>query len=164
VKTIDEANRYLEEDYLVWWERELTAEPASADNAHRPLEKSHNLAASLSHVETRQVRNDYTFRWKGSLYQVERGSVVSGMRGAAVRIEQRLDGSMAVRYGDRYVKAELCPVPAKAATAASVRPVKRSRTGSGKPGAEWGRNFDLHKAPKLWQAAKAAGHRRGASA
>src|SRR5580658_9571520 len=164
VKTIEQANRYLEDDYLVLWERELTAEPASADNAHRPLEKSHNLAASLSHVETRQVRNDYTFRWEGSLYQIERGSVVSGMRGAAVRIEQRLDGSLAVRYGDHYVKAELCPIPAKAAVAASVRSVKRSRAGSGKPGAEWGRNFDLHKAPKLWQAAKAAGHRQGASA
>jgi hypothetical protein len=31
VKTIEEANRYLEEDYLVWWERELTVEPASSD-------------------------------------------------------------------------------------------------------------------------------------
>ena len=28
VKTIEEANRYLEEDYLVWWEREMTVEPA----------------------------------------------------------------------------------------------------------------------------------------
>src|SRR5690348_13002709 len=37
VKTIEEANRYLAEDYLVWWERELTVEPASADDAHRPL-------------------------------------------------------------------------------------------------------------------------------
>jgi transposase len=164
VKTIEQANRYPEDDYLVWWERQLTVEPASADNAHRPLGKSHNLAASLSHVETRQVRNDYTFRWEGNLYQIERGSVTSGMRGAAVRIEQRLDGSLAVRYGDHYVKAELCPVPAKAATAASVRPVKRSPAGSGKPGAEWGKHFDLHKAPTIWQAAAAAGHRRGTSA
>jgi hypothetical protein len=39
----------------VWWERELTVEASNPDNAHRPLDKSHNLAASLSHVETRQV-------------------------------------------------------------------------------------------------------------
>jgi transposase len=62
VKTMEQANQYLEQDYLVWWERELTVEPASPDDAHRPLEKSHSLAASLSHVETRQVRNDYTLR------------------------------------------------------------------------------------------------------
>jgi hypothetical protein len=157
VKTIGQANRYLEEDYLVWWERELTVEPASSDNAHRPLEKSHNLTASLSHVETRQIRNDYTFRWEGSLYQIERSSVASGMRGAAVRVEQRLDGSMAVRYGDRYVKATLCTAPAKAA--ASVKPDKARPARSGKPGAEWRKNFDLRKAPKIWQAAEAPGHR-----
>jgi transposase InsO family protein len=72
VKTIEQANRYLNEDYLVWWERELTVEPASPDDAHRPLEKGHNLAASLSYVETRQVRPDYTLRWDGQLYQIER--------------------------------------------------------------------------------------------
>src|SRR5208283_229733 len=40
-KTLEEANRYLEETYLVWWEREMTVEPANADNAHRLLDKSH---------------------------------------------------------------------------------------------------------------------------
>jgi len=69
VKTIEQANEYLTRDYLAWWERELTVEAASSDDAHRPLDKSHNLAASLSHVETRQVRPDYTLRWDGRLYQ-----------------------------------------------------------------------------------------------
>ncbi len=162
VKTIEAANRYLEEDYLVWWERELTVEPANADDAHRPLEKSHSLAASLSYVETRQVRNDYTFRWAGSLYQIERGSVVSGMRAAAVRVEQRLDGSLAARYGERYVGITLCQAPAKAGPPARTVQARTAR--AEKPGAAWGKNFDLHKAPKIWQAAKAAGHRSGTSA
>ena len=48
VKTIEQANKYLEDEYMVWWERELTVEPAHPDDAHRPLDKSHNLAASLS--------------------------------------------------------------------------------------------------------------------
>jgi hypothetical protein len=51
LKTLPQENRYLEETYLVWWERGVTVEPAHSDNAHRPLDKSHNLAASLSHVE-----------------------------------------------------------------------------------------------------------------
>src|SRR5881394_931060 len=72
VKTIEQANAYLTNDYLAWWERELTVEAANPDDAHRPLDKSHNLAASLSHVETRQVRNDYTLRWEGKLYKKER--------------------------------------------------------------------------------------------
>src|ERR1700758_4744756 len=79
VKTIEQANAYLTDDYLAWWERELTVEAANFDDAHRPLDKSHDLAASLSHVETRQVRNDYTLRWKGELYQIEPRAVVSGL-------------------------------------------------------------------------------------
>jgi len=74
VKTLEQANQYLEEEYAVWWERELTVEAANSDDAHRPLDKSHNLAASLSHVETRQVRNDYTLRVDDELYQIERRS------------------------------------------------------------------------------------------
>jgi hypothetical protein len=58
--TIEQANEYLTNDYLAWWEREMTVAAANPDDAHRQLEKSHNLAAALSHVETRQVRNDYT--------------------------------------------------------------------------------------------------------
>lgn len=42
---------------------ELTVEPANSDDAHRQLDKSHNLAASLSHVETRQERSDYPSRF-----------------------------------------------------------------------------------------------------
>ena len=79
-KTLDEANEYLVNSYLVWWERELTAEPTHADDAHRPLEKSHRLAASLSHVEMRQVRNDYTLRWDGKLYQIQPQAITTGLR------------------------------------------------------------------------------------
>jgi transposase-like protein/biotin operon repressor len=57
VRTIEEANAYLEE-YLLWWNQTLTVEAADADDAHRPLGKEHNLAAILSHVEQRQVTND----------------------------------------------------------------------------------------------------------
>src|SRR5216683_3230484 len=108
VKTIEQANQYLEQEYLVWWERELTVEPANADDAHRPLDKSHNLAASLSQVETRQVGNNYTFRVDGKLYQIDPQAVVSGLRGNNVRVEQRFDGALAVRYGEKYLPVTLC--------------------------------------------------------
>src|ERR1700692_3328557 len=108
VKTLQQANQYLEESYLVWWERELTVEPANSDDAHRRLEKSHHLAASLSHVETRQVRNDYTFPLDAELYQIEHQAIVSGLRRADVRVEKRLDGSIAVRFGERYLPVRQC--------------------------------------------------------
>jgi len=159
VKTIERANEYLTKEYLVWWEQERMVKPASSDDAHRPLDKSHNLAASLSHVETRQVRNDYTLRWDGKLYQIERQAVTAGLRRANVRVEQRLDGTLAVRFGERYLPIEECAVAEKP-KASPVKPAKAPR--ASKRGSDWNQNFDLQKAPKVWQAALASGHRKAA--
>jgi transposase len=158
VQTIEQANAYLNQDYLAWWERELTVAAANADDGHRPLDKSHNLAASLSHVETRQVRDDYTLRWDGKLYQIERRAVTTGLRRADVRVEARLDGSLAVRHGERYVPVQECA----AADKPKARPVKAAKTHrAGGRGSDWNKHFELKKAPKIWQAAQGSGHRRG---
>jgi transposase len=162
VKTLEEANRFLEQDYLVWWKREMTVEAANPDDAHRRLDKTHNLAASLSHVETRQVRPDYTLRWDGKLYAIKRQVVVSGLRGAMVRVEKRLDGSLAVRYGEKYLPVEECVLAEKTKVSPkrTAPPTKRQR----KPGARWD-NDQLfgEKGPKLWQAAQATGYRHEAA-
>jgi transposase len=155
VTTIEQANEYLTNDYLVWWQRELTVEPAHADDAHRPLEKSHILAASLSHVEMRQVRPDYTLRWERKLYQIERRAVTTGLRGANVRVEQRLDGSLAVRHGERYLPIKECAA-AEASKAAS-KPTARRRPAGQRRVSDWGKNFDLKKGTKVWQAARESG-------
>lgn len=159
-KTLEQANQYLEESYLVWWERELTVTPASPDDAHRPLEAGHNLASAWSHVETRQVRNDYTLRFDRMLYRVKRESIVTGLRGATVRVEKRLDGSVAVRYQDRYLDCALCEAHAVEPIAAEGKPVPAVR----KPAASrsnWNETFDLKKAPPIWKAAQGSGHRTG---
>jgi transposase len=160
VTTIEQANEYLHNDYLVWWERELTVEPDNTDDAHRPLEKSHNLAASLSHVEMRQVRNDYTVKWEGKLYQIERQAITPGLRRANVRVEKRLDGTLAVRYGDRYLAVNQCVAAEKPPAVPSAKTAKTPH--AGRRGSDWNKNFDLQKAPKVWQAAQASGHRKAA--
>jgi transposase len=158
VTTIEQANEYLTKDYLAWWEREMTVEPANTDDAHRRLDKSHNLAASLSHVETRQVRPDYTLRWDGKLYQIERRAVTTGLRGANVRVEQRLDGSLAVRHGERYLPIKEC---AAADRPKPVRPKPKpaAKRRSRRRGSDWDKGFDLKKGPKVWQIAQLSDRR-----
>ena len=161
VKTLEEANQYLDQDYLAWWDRELTVEPANSDNAHRPLDKSHNLAASLSHVETRQVENNYTLRFNGDRYQIERSAIVSGLRRADVRVEKRLDGSLAVKYGERYLPVTVCDVADRSQASPPVKATKARRTGQ--RGSDWGKDFDLKKGPQVWHAAAGSGYRRDSS-
>jgi hypothetical protein len=109
VKTLEEANRYLETEFLPWWNQHLVVQPASPVDAHRPLGPEHDLAATLSHVETRQAHNDYTIQFEGRFYQIERASVCAGLRGSVVRVERRLDGKVAVRFRERYLEIRACP-------------------------------------------------------
>ena len=86
----------------------------------------------LSHVEQRQVTNDYTIRWDGKFYQIDRRDIRTGMRKARVRVEQRLDGSIAVRFQGRYVRVRRCaqPLPRIAARPKPLRPNRRDRPAS----------------------------------
>ena len=107
-RTLEDANRYLESEFLPWWNQHLVIAPANPTDAHRGLGTEHNLSAALSHVEHRQVNNDYTMQLDGKFYQIQREGICPGLRGAIVRIEQRLDGSLAVRFRDRYLAVTPC--------------------------------------------------------
>lgn len=153
--TIEQANQYLEKEYLPWWNQTLTVAAANQEDAHRPLEKSHCLAAVLSHVETRQVRNDYTLKFQGQLYRIERQEIRAGLRGAEVRVEKRLNGSVAVRFRERYLAVQQCEMASRPVV--EKKTAKPPRQWIGKRRSEWNKNFDLQKSPKIWQAAWSSG-------
>jgi hypothetical protein len=71
-------------------------------DAHRALGAGHNLAAILSVQEQRVVANDYTIRFANRLYQLE-PPAWPGERGGKVVIEQRLDGTLALRFRGHYL-------------------------------------------------------------
>ena len=129
--------------------------PASADDAHRPLEKQHDLAAILSHVESRRVNNDYTIQLDRKTYQIARQDVRAGLRGAVVRVEKRRDGSVAIRFRDRYLGVSICEQRPKLP---APKPPSRAR-GARKPSqaSAWCKNFDLKKSPKIWQVSEGSG-------
>lgn len=99
---IDGANRFLKERFIEAHNARFAVEPASDHDAHRSA-GSFDLDAILSHQETRTVTNDYTISYDNTRYQIARESVVAGLRGAMVIVERRLDGSIHVRFGDRYL-------------------------------------------------------------
>ena len=86
--------------------------------------------------------------------------MVPGLRGADVRVEQRLDGSRAVRYREHYLPVRECALADKLKAAPPAKPAKARRV-RGRRGSDWNRNFDLNKAPKIWQAARESDHRKG---
>jgi hypothetical protein len=111
--SLEQANAYLEQEFLPWWNRTLTVEPANDSDAHRPLAQEHDLAAILSHVQERQVSNGYTVQYRGQAYQIPPSQIRTGMRGSKLRVEARLDGTLAMRFRHEYLRVEVCEPPAR---------------------------------------------------
>jgi len=91
------------------------------EDAHRPLGTGHDLEAILSIQETRVVSNDYVVRFGNRHYQL-RKPAYPGLRKGRVVVEQRLDGSLRIRFKDRYLGYELVPLPSSAGGSAPRPP------------------------------------------
>jgi transposase len=141
-KTLEQANAYLEAEFLVWWNNTIAVIPASSDDAHRPLGKEHSLAAALSYVEPRQVSSGHTIQFDNQTYQIARSDVRAGMRGADVRVEVRLDASMAVRFGKRYLAVTACQ-PRPKVPKPKVIPGRARKATAPRVKSQWMKNFHL---------------------
>jgi len=121
ISTIEAANAYLEAQYVPMLNRRFTVPAASTVDAHRPL-NGHDLGAILSVQTVRTVAGDYTVRHAGRRYQVERRSVTGGLRGGKVVVEERLDGSLRLRFRNRYLRFHEVPTarPAAGVSAAAA--------------------------------------------
>lgn len=108
VRTVEGANELLGR-LLPAHNRRFSQAAREATDAHRPLGPTHDLAAILSIQEERVVSNDYTVRFHNRFYQLL-PPVHPGQRGGRVVMEQRLDGSLAIRFRDKYLAYREVPV------------------------------------------------------
>jgi transposase len=123
IGTIAEANAYLEREFMPMWNARFTVAPAREADAHRSA-AGYDLDAILSHQEERVVQNDYTVRYRNVRYQIARGSVRAGLRGSKVTVEERLDGSVRLRWRGGYLTSE-------ARGDARMRPSATAHAGAG---------------------------------
>ena len=157
--SLEAANTYLEQEYLPLWNQGFTVVAANQTDAHRRLSREQDLPAILSHVEERVVTPDYTIRYQGKIYQIARGDIRAGLRGGRVRVEQRLDGSLAVKFREHYVSTAECQPRPK--TPPPPKPVSSKKPRS-KAARTWMKDFNLQQSPPLWAILQSerADHRR----
>lgn len=116
IGTIEAANRLLDDFYAPWWNAIHTIPPASLADAHRPLD-GFDLAAIMSHQETRQVHNDYTISYQNQRYQILPQSQLPNLRKTKVTVQKRLDGSLWVWGKGQALQVALIPAKGGAAAA-----------------------------------------------
>jgi hypothetical protein len=106
ISTLEEANRYLEDVYLDYWNDRFAVEPAKARNAHRRLPKKADLEALFADTVTRSVYNDFTIRYENQRWQIPKRQARRIRPGQKITVELRLDGSVHFRCNKRYLDLE----------------------------------------------------------
>lgn len=140
-RILEQANAELEK-FLKEWNERFTQTPANPTDAHRPLGELHDLDATLSFVKHPRVENNYTFSFCSKRYQIAKSDARPGLRGQKVRVEQRLDGTVAARDQDRYLDIRRCENPGPASIASkAARPVRKDHNRGGR--SSWMRDFSV---------------------
>jgi hypothetical protein len=101
--TLEDANVFLEEVFIPFWEARFTVEAREAElDAHRPLPDV-DLLRLFASTDQRVLREDYTFQFRNQHYQVEARDASVTAPGCRITLEHRLDGTMRYRCGDAYL-------------------------------------------------------------
>jgi hypothetical protein len=157
VKTMQDANKFLEEEYWPEWNERFARPLQGVTDMHRALTPQIDLASALSHVEQRVISNDYTFSFAGRRYQLVREQVKAGMRASSMRIELHLNGTLRARFEGQYVEVNGCGVKQPAAAKVAGKPARKDHNRGGK--SDWMEGFFERPGPELWQAVRTANER-----
>jgi transposase len=103
VSTIQGANDFLQRHYLDRSNARFGVRAVYPSDLHRSGE-GYDLEAIFSLQQTRSVAQDYTVQFRGQTFQIEAGEIAGGLRGTRVVVEERLDGSLRLRWRDRYLR------------------------------------------------------------
>jgi len=98
IKTIDEANKFLEY-YLPGFDKRFSVEPIEKDDLHRPLPKDIDLDAILCIKTEHPVRNDFTIVHKTKLYQI-----FDRINAKKITVEEKTNGRMLITYKGKALK------------------------------------------------------------
>jgi hypothetical protein len=105
--TCVEANAVLER-LLPQHNRRFGCLPRDSSDGHRSLGREFRLDSILSIQTKRVVSNDYTIRFRNQHFQLLK-PIYAGERGSQVLIEERLDGTLAIRYREHYLNFKEIP-------------------------------------------------------
>lgn len=152
ISDIETANSFLEAVYEPLVNERFAVAAACELDAHRTAD-GFDLDAIFSDQQVRTVARDYTVRYQNRRLQVRQKSAAAGLAGSKVTVEQRLDGSLQLRWRDRYLAFYELPAPAPAsAPALGLRPHSRAKAKgtavTPKPNHPWHKNYHPTRHPK----------------
>lgn len=117
VSCLAEANVFLQNIFIPFWNDRFAVNPREPGNAHRPLPDDVDLLQIFAETEERVIRPDFTFRFRNQFFQIEKEDADPRMPNRKIVIEQRLDATTRYRWQERYLSVtalKAAPKPAQA--------------------------------------------------
>lgn len=114
IKTIEEANKFLEK-YILKFNEKFAVVPSQKGNLHRSINKELKikLPQIFSQQSSRKVQNDYTIMFRNQYFQLEEKQPISVYKKDMVIIEKHLDGQIKINLKDYYLNYLILPARPK---------------------------------------------------
>ena len=126
IKTMEEANRFLDEVFLSKYNEKFNVIPKKEEDLHRPVSANIILDEVLCFEESRQVQNDWTIRWRNRFFQLAKRNEALGLVKQKITVREKLAGTIQLVYkGHTLAYEELPERPEK--TTVKVKQLDRSR-------------------------------------
>ncbi|MBI4848039.1 MAG: ISNCY family transposase [Nitrospirae bacterium] len=98
IKTIEEANRFLE-GYLPVYNRKFSVKAKKEEDIHRKIPRGMKLDSILCIKTERVLRNDFTISHNGRLYQILDKTTAN-----KVQVQERINGTMVMTHDDNCLR------------------------------------------------------------
>ena len=133
IGSLEEANRFLEEESWVGMNARFQVAPARKADVHRRVPRGVDLTLVLSFQEQRVVQADWTVAWRQRWFQLTASNQKLALVGQRVTVCEKLDGELRLRYQGRDLAWE--ELPERPKPSAQPRPAKVHK-GPWKPAAD----------------------------
>jgi transposase len=102
IRTMEQANAYISEKFLPWYNRKLTVQPAEKGTAFVPAGNT-DLDAIICVQHERIVQKDNTVSFGNQCLQIQPSRWRVSFAKCRVKVCEHLDGTLSVRYGPRVL-------------------------------------------------------------
>src|SRR3989344_649401 len=105
INTIENGNTFLKDVFVPKFNKKFSVIPNKPENLHRKLTRPEmlNLKSTFSVKNIRIVHNDFTIKFKGKLFQLEKIQPVTIYQRQEVQIEEQLNSKIKIKYKDKYL-------------------------------------------------------------
>lgn len=101
IETVDEANIFLQDRFIPWFNKKFAVVPKKKSNLHKG--NNIDLDEVFSIKKKRVVGNDYVIRYETKYYQLEEVQPVTIFKKDKVTIETRINGEIKIKHKGKYL-------------------------------------------------------------